>query len=360
MPRMGRRTVPGQMDPDYRDSAELPGGADARRAPHKAHRRSALPRDVSDIDIVFETIALDFHRADRGTGETKVETIAADDILFIRTDMGFSMAGVAHVSDTAVVVGATSGSPRSPIIWDGHHARPQDVFLYGPGSTQRGFDPDGMRAEILSVRLTAVEELADRLGLRIRDWRGRRGLAEPQTAPAILTMMRSGFRELDPGGDRLEAIRLVAHAYSELDGTAHGPRPTHSSLTDASVVARVIELLDGNDLWFPPVAELCTIAAVSERRLRAAFVDSYGMPPSRFLRLRALSEVRRCLLEASPESETVTHVALDHGFRHMGDFGQHYRWAFGTTPVATLRSPAGSVADPPWAAGRPIGTRAPG
>lgn len=303
-------------------------------------------------------MALDFHRLDRGTGTTKVETVAADDILFIRTDMGFSMAGVAHVSDTAAVIGATSGSPRSPIIWDGHHARPQDVFLYGPGSTQRGFDPDGMQAEILSVRFTAVEELADRLGFHIRDWRGRRGLAEPQAAQTILTMMRSGFRELDRASERLEAIRLAVHAFSEPDVIAHGPRPTHRGLSDTSIVRRVIEHLNGKGLWFPPVAELCAIAGVSERRLRSAFVTSYGMPPSKFLRLRALSEVRRCLLEASPETETVTRIALDHGFRHMGDFGQHYRRAFGTSPVAALRSAAGSVAYPPGAVGRPIGTRA--
>jgi len=357
---MGRSTVPGQMDPDYRDSAKLPGARDARRAPHTAQLASTLAPDVSDIDFVFKTVALDFHRSDRGTGESRVESVAADDILFIRADMGFSMAGVAHIGDTAAVIGATSGSPRSPIIWDGHHARPQDVFLYGPGSTQRGFDSDGMRAEILSVGFTALEELADRLGFHIQDWRGRRGLAEPQVAQAILTMMRSGFRELDRGGDRLETIRLAVHAYGDLHVTAHGPRTTRGGLTDTSIVTRVIEHLHGNDLWFPPIAELCAIAAVSERRLRASFVASYGMPPSKFLRLRALSEVRRCLLEASPEAETVTRIAFNHGFRHMGDFGQHYRRAFGTNPVATLRSATSSAAYPPQAAGRPIGTRAPG
>jgi methylphosphotriester-DNA--protein-cysteine methyltransferase len=274
------------------------------------------------------------------------------------------MAGVAHVSDTAAVIGATSGSPRSPIIWDGHHARPQDVFLYGPGSTQRGIDPDGMRAEILSVRFTAVEELADRLGVHIRDWRDRRGLAEPQVAQTILTMMRSGFRELDRGSEPLEAIRLAVHAFSEPNVTAHGPRPTHRSLSDTSIVTQVIEHLDEKGRWFPSIAELCTITVVSERRLRAAFVTSYGMPPSKFLRLRALSEVRRCLLEASAETETVTRIALDHGFRHVGDFGQYYRLAFGTSPVSALKSAAksaaGSVAYPPGAVGRPIGTRAPG
>jgi AraC-like DNA-binding protein len=352
------------MDSDYRDSAELPGTTDARRSPGTAQRRSTLTPDVSDIDFVFETVALDFHRSDRGTGETKIETVAADDILFIRADMGFSMAGVAHVSDTAVVIGATSGSPRSPIIWDGHHARPQDVFLYGPGSTQRGIDPDGMRAEILSVRFTAVEELADRLGVHIRDWRDRRGLAEPQVAQTILTMMRSGFGELDRGSEPLEAIRLAVHAFSEPYVIAHGPRPTHRGLSDTSIVTQVIEHLDEKGRWFPSIAELCTITAVSERRLRAAFVTSYGMPPSKFLRLRALSEVRRCLLEASAETETVTRIALDHGFRHVGDFGQYYRLAFGTSPVSALKSAAksaaGSVAYPPGVVGRPIGTRAPG
>jgi AraC-like DNA-binding protein len=273
--------------------------------------------------------------------------------------MGFSMAGVAHVSETALVIAATSGDPRSPTIWDGHHNRPEDVFLYGPGSAQHGIDPDGTRAEVLSVGFAAVEEMADTLGYHMPEWRGRQGLATPRAAQSLGTMMRVGFAELDPGGDRREALRLAVRAYSDPDERTHGPSGTRGD-TDAWIISRILEHLDEKQRWFPPIAELCAVAVVSERRLRDAFVRIYGMPPSRFLRGRALSNTRQSLLEASPDAESVTHIALSHGFKHLGQFGQHYRRAFGENPSVALRSARGSAGSGPRVADRPVVTRTPG
>jgi len=76
---------------------------------------------------------------------------------------------------------------------------------------------------------------------------------------------------------------------------------------------------------------------VSQRRLRSAFNEEFGEPPSRFFRNWALERARRHLIEAGPTKLTVTEVATELGFDHLGRFAGYYRRLFGEAPSATLR-----------------------
>jgi transcriptional regulator GlxA family with amidase domain len=46
------------------------------------------------------------------------------------------------------------------------------------------------------------------------------------------------------------------------------------------------------------------------------------------------------LLAASPETASVSMIALGSGFTHLGRFAQHYRRRFGESPSVTLARPA--------------------
>ncbi len=84
------------------------------------------------------------------------------------------------------------------------------------------------------------------------------------------------------------------------------------------------------------LAELCRASDVSERRVRHAFYQCYGMSPTAYLRIAALNEVRHALLEESPMPQTVSRVASDHGFWHLSRFAGQYRALFGELPSATF------------------------
>ena len=88
----------------------------------------------------------------------------------------------------------------------------------------------------------------------------------------------------------------------------------------------------------PSIAELCTVAHVSERRLREAFTDEYDVPPTRFFRAWALGEAHRRLAHGDPADESVTQVAADLGFDHLGRFSGHYRRIFEERPSETLQT----------------------
>ena len=85
-----------------------------------------------------------------------------------------------------------------------------------------------------------------------------------------------------------------------------------------------------------PLAELCAEVGVSLRTLQYAFGHYYGVSPAKYHALRRMAGVRRDLKDFSPSGRTVTDVAMDWGFWHLGRFAQVYRSQFGETPSQTL------------------------
>lgn len=94
------------------------------------------------------------------------------------------------------------------------------------------------------------------------------------------------------------------------------------------------ECLDSGNV--PSVVELCTAIGVSERALQYAFRTYMGMTPVEYLRLCRLSRARSQLLSANPLMTSVTDIAMQFGFFHLGRFARDYRRVFGESPSTTL------------------------
>jgi AraC-like DNA-binding protein len=95
---------------------------------------------------------------------------------------------------------------------------------------------------------------------------------------------------------------------------------------------------------------LCAVAGASERSLRRWFVARRGVAPLAHVVSRRLAAARMRLALAGPE-ESVTRVALDCGFSHLGRFAGAYRESYGESPNRTLQRaiqdgsrPAGATA----------------
>ena len=92
------------------------------------------------------------------------------------------------------------------------------------------------------------------------------------------------------------------------------------------------------------IAQLCQVAAVSERSLRNAFYAVRGLSPKRCAVRTRLAEVRRALTVASGTRGAVTTIATDHGFFELGRFASTYKAVFGESPSETLRDGRGRMA----------------
>jgi AraC-like DNA-binding protein len=150
---------------------------------------------------------------------------------------------------------------------------------------------------------------------------------------------------MDTVGEKLAGARLsvsVADAVScaVLNGLSDtAGRSAHyattRSIDSRQVVRLCTEAADGS-MRLPSIRELCEIANVSERRLRNAFIDVYDCPPLTYLRHRSLNRSRLRLLAGDPRWDSVTNVAMDSGFSHLGRFAASYRQLFGEAPSVTL------------------------
>lgn len=76
---------------------------------------------------------------------------------------------------------------------------------------------------------------------------------------------------------------------------------------------------------------------VSERTLEYAFKEKLGMSPKRFIKAYRLNQVNRELGMRRKGGKTVTEVAQEWGFSHLGQFSRDYKVMFGELPSATRK-----------------------
>ena len=84
------------------------------------------------------------------------------------------------------------------------------------------------------------------------------------------------------------------------------------------------------------VTDLCEVTNTSERTLQYAFQKILGMTPIEYLIRLRLHRARQDLRTATPESTTVSKIAVNWGFWHFGEFSAAYKNCFDERPSETL------------------------
>ncbi len=110
-----------------------------------------------------------------------------------------------------------------------------------------------------------------------------------------------------------------------------------ATLRQRSIISHFEEFLEvrrGQPVY---LVDICKAIGVSERTLRAACQDQFGMSPTRYLWLRRMYLARRRLADAAGAAISVTEIAMANGFWELGRFASEYRSLFGETPSMTLR-----------------------
>ncbi|WP_420031488.1 AraC family transcriptional regulator [Streptomyces sp. cg28] len=106
-----------------------------------------------------------------------------------------------------------------------------------------------------------------------------------------------------------------------------------------AAVKRVMDVVRERPEVAYDAARLAAMGQVSLRTLQEAFRKHVGMSPMAYVAEVRLQRVRMQLRTSPPGSATVTNVAYQWGFAHLGRFALRYRARFGETPSQTLRTP---------------------
>ncbi|TYC62790.1 helix-turn-helix transcriptional regulator [Marinobacter sp. BW6] len=84
------------------------------------------------------------------------------------------------------------------------------------------------------------------------------------------------------------------------------------------------------------LGHLSEASGVSKRTLGYLFLRTYGITPMAFLKQERLRKARMLLQHADPSTATVTSIARECGFAHMGQFSLDYKRLFRESPSETL------------------------
>jgi AraC family ethanolamine operon transcriptional activator len=140
--------------------------------------------------------------------------------------------------------------------------------------------------------------------------------------------------------DSLSAVakfeeELVCHFLEVIEEQL--PTPSVEAEQRASAMVRQIDrYVENSPRVSASVADLCSLCEVPRRTLNRAFHDTLGMGPATYLRRLRLNGVHRALRRKNGGSITVTDVALEFGFWHLGRFAEQYKELFGESPHETL------------------------
>ena len=125
----------------------------------------------------------------------------------------------------------------------------------------------------------------------------------------------------------LMSLQLAANGGLRVD--AKSARPAYLRRAVDFIMAHLSQPLSINDI--------AAVAGVHPRTLHKVFCQHFGESVMAFIQHQRLERVQRRLVEADPQSMSVTDAAVENGFVHLSRFAAAYRCRFGEYPSETLR-----------------------
>lgn len=130
----------------------------------------------------------------------------------------------------------------------------------------------------------------------------------------------------------LSAVSTMDPAPADIDAT------TRSARANRRVAVRVARELIHSKLAEPlRLSELCQHARLKIRSLEYGFKEVTGLTPVAYIRSLRLNAAKKALQKPAGDKRSISEIAMDTGFWHLGQFAADYRNLFGETPTETRR-----------------------
>jgi AraC-like DNA-binding protein len=236
---------------------------------------------------------------------------------------------------------------RTRSLQHGIEVRPGSLVIHRPNAEHDAVYGRNFKVACFSIRDEVLAKHLGQFDPQVRDAMRRPwSVFEPSDSLREETIRHfaeaAGIIQFDP------LVRDSGRAVAEFEEelvcdffqTVEQQLPEYPIETDeraAAIVRQIDEDERRSRLVSSSVAELCTAYEVPRRTLNRAFQTALGMGPATYLRRVRLNGARRALRQRSARAPTVTDVALEFGFWHLGRFAQQYNKLFGESPHETLR-----------------------
>jgi AraC-like DNA-binding protein len=202
---------------------------------------------------------------------------------------------------------------------------------------------DGCEQLLVYLRRHAVEELASDGEATVPVvFNAAMDLETPATR-AWLRLVHLALDDIEAGGALFRSPLASTHFEQTLIAGLLGAQPNNRQVVAPPetacprVVRAVVDLIEAEPQRAWRLAELARHAGVSARTLQEAFQRELGVTPLERLRSARIARARADLLAADPAVVSVTDIAAQWGFFHLGRFAQAYRATYQELPSQTLK-----------------------
>lgn len=140
--------------------------------------------------------------------------------------------------------------------------------------------------------------------------------------------------------DHQHSEQLVQHLFDQIAASLYSPQSMPLTLTEKPLdnrIKKALHKLEHDREWSFDLAELASLAGVSERNLYYLMKNHIGMTPYVYYQRIRLLRVRQRLVDCQCDVPHVSWYAGHEGFSHLGRFAALFRKHFGELPSETIQ-----------------------
>ena len=236
-------------------------------------------------------------------------------------------------------------SATGRVLASGSPVAGDKLVILPPGSGVDLTTPDLTGSEAWGIPVARFDETAETLCPtpgRVRP----EGMAVIEGNPAQLQNLAKSVlgllnQDRDPGSEQIADV--VANTILWMGGHSGESRPFGFPVarTRRRVAKLAQEFIEECYRGTVRTEDLCRVTRVSARVLQRCFREYFDMTCTEYLKVVRLDAAFRALVAAYPANGTVTEVAVNHGFNHLGRFAVEFRQRFGQLPRDTLAMQSG-------------------
>jgi len=229
--------------------------------------------------------------------------------------------------------------------WFGHSVGPDTLLAFPTHGEIEVFSRPGFSVSTFSIDMVAFAEFAERCGGPSPD----DVLAPAETVirvpTKLLIHLRHQLQNSTPTADiRNGGLNLVTGFQSrifsillEIFRKLGDQWQVRQSVPGRHTLERIVTLVNSRAKSNLQLADLCAAGYISERTLINLFRTELGLTPMAYVKGHRLYGVHRDLWRATSSTASVSDIANNWGFWHMGQFAADYRKMFGELPSETLK-----------------------
>lgn len=323
------------------------GLSDRPAAPPKTSKTLPL-RDFDDLTAFYSGWDGRFEQLSTGRFEGELQVVRGPTVraMSVEYNQAILARGAASPGQCTVY----TVTPRNALgIWQGRRLAPGRLVVHGPGGSTDHRSARTGRSSGLSLPADTLLRAARILRPAERDFRlpSWEALSPPPEVAAKLNRHIERLLELRTAGPAaLASPDFQRFEQDCIRAAVAGIFPAETRWRGGLTLSGRTQLLRRADEFLrarlaDPIGsiDLCAEFGISDRTLRLAFHERFGVGPMTYFRMLRLNAARR-EFKRSPATSVVV-VARGHGFQHLGNFAADYRRAFGELPSETLRRPTG-------------------